>query len=233
MFEGHPMKVAWSILVGDARGKLGQVAATLTRSGPVLRRMVMPRQPNSQTQLAMRAALGTLSQLWRSTAMATYRADWILLAINHPEQDVFLNYIKKTGLQWFNRCNRNRELIGQADYLPAPTFATIASPGTLTLTHVTSPSEQFTVGASVPPTAANAVIIAATRGISPGILKLSNQQRQVLIVNPGTAGPWDILAAYTTKFGAPATGKQIFVQVHYIQIISGLAGPTAQEALIW
>jgi hypothetical protein len=227
------MKIAWSILAGDARGKLGQVAATLTRSGPMLRRMVRPRQPNSQTQLAMRAALGTLSQLWRSSSMATKRADWVLLAYNNPEKDVFNNYIKKTGLNWFNRCNRNLELLGENDILTAPAFDTINSPGTLTLTHVTSPSEQFTIGASVPPTGANAVIIAATRGISPGILKLSNQQRQVLIVNPSTAGPWDILAAYTAKFGDPVPDKQIFVQVHYIQISSGIPGPTAQEALVW
>jgi hypothetical protein len=165
--------------------------------------------------------------------MTANRPGWIALALAHAEQDVFLNYYTRTGLNWFNRCNRNLQLIGEAIILEAPTFAAIPNPGTLTLAHDGPPATYFNVTPSTVPTSDNAVIIAATRPLSPGILTLSNQQRNVMVVNPGTNGPWDILAAYTTKFGTPHPDRQIFVQAHYIEIVSGIAGLTAQEGLVW
>ena len=175
----------------------------------------------------MRAAFATTAQLWRSASMNPYRADWILLAYNNPEKDVFNNYIKKTGLAWFIRCNRNRATFGLAPVLAAPAWAAVGDPGSLSAYYDPGPPETFSVSATQPPGPAEAVLILATRALSPGILTLSNQQRIIFTENPGTSGPWDILAAWKTKFGAIPPDKQIFVMARYIDTTQGRAGLNA------
>lgn len=227
------MKVAWSVLVGDARGTLGSIAATSTRFGPVLRASLRSMQPNSQLQLMMRANLGNVSGLWRSASMAAYRAGWILLAAANPEPDVFGNMIKKTGLQWFVRCNRNRQTFGLPPILAAPAFAPVGNPGTLTLSHDGPPPTYFHVAPTSAPAPGEAVVIQATKGLSPGLLTFSNQARNLKTINPGTGGPWDILTEYTAKFRAPIDRLQIFVTVHYLDIAQGRAGLTGTASIIW
>jgi hypothetical protein len=190
-------------------------------------------QPNSQLQLMMRANLGEVSGLWHSPSMAAYRAGWILLAAAHPEADIFGNLIKKTGLQWFVRCNRNRATFGLAPTLSAPAFAPVGNPGTLSASHDGPPATYFNISATSAPGVGEAVVIQATKGLSPGLLTFSNQARNLKTINPGTGGPWDILPEYTAKFHAPIDGLQIFVTVHYVNIAQGRAGLTGVASIIW
>ena len=227
------MKIAWSVLVGDARGSVGSITATLSRSGPVMRALGTQYKPNSPEQIANRAAFSSLSKYWRTPDMDTHRAGWIYLAINHFEEDVFHHLIKKTGSQWFVRCNKNRQTLGLDPVLPAPTFAAVADPGIVTLTHDTSPAEAMTVTCGTPTGANDAVVIRATRGLSPGRLTIGNEQRIVFTLNPGGGLSWDILAAYTTKFKAPVAGTQIMVQVTYTDTVQGRAGLTETASCIW
>ena len=227
------MKVAWSVLTGDARGKTGTIAATLSRSGPVLKQIGRQLQPNSQEQIANRAAFSTLSQLWRTPAMDANRANWISLAINHLEEDVFHHLIKKTGSQWFIRCNRNRQTLGLDPTLAAPAFAIVADPGNITLTHVTVPAEEMHVHAATLCGAADAAVIRATKGLSPGRLTIGNAQKIAYVSPIAAAQDWDILAAYTAKLGAPVPGMQIMIQVTYIDSLQGRAGLAEIASTIW
>ena len=227
------MKCAWGILTGEARGKCGHIVATVGRSGPVLRGHFRARRSATQTQLECRAALGSLSVLWSDPSMLTYRAAWVQLGLDHAEHNIFGADIYKTGLQWFTRANRNRQIIGEAVILEAPAYAAVGDPAAVTLTHGTGP-ESLEVSATNPPAPGDdAVVIYATPPLSPGIFTLGHQQRKLLIVNPGTAGPWDILAAYTAKFGTPTAGRQVFVEVWYMDIAQGMIGLKSQASEIW
>jgi hypothetical protein len=165
--------------------------------------------------------------------MSTYRADWVALGLAHPEHNVFAADIYKTGLQWFTRANRNRQVIGEPVILEAPAFAAVGDPGSLSFYHDTGPPETLEVSATTPPAAGEAVVIYATPPISPGILTLGNQQRKLFIENPSVSGTWDILTAYTAKFGTPADGRQVFVQVWYMDIAQGRIGLKSQAGAIW
>ena len=227
------MKVAWSVLVGDARGKVGSVGAFLSRSGAVIKQLHAQTLSNKQSQILARAAFASPSQLWRTPDMDAYRAGWVTLASNHFEPDVFGHLIKKTGSAWFVRANRNRATLGLDPILPAPAFAAVGDPGTVTITHDTVPSEAMTVTAPQATGAAEAVVIRATRGLSPGRLTIGNEQRIVFTLNPGGGSSWDILADYTAKFGAPEDGKQIMVQVAYLDTNQGRFGLTENASVIW
>lgn len=175
------MKVNWSVLVGDAAGRAGNLAATHGYAGAVLRSVFRNRPTNTQLQLEMRAALGTLSSLWADPSMNAERAGWVSLGLAHGEPGMFTATIYKTGLQWFLRCNRNRQTIGEAIVTAAPAFAAVGDPGALTLIYGAGPPATLTVNATSPNAAGEAVIIFATRGLSPGILTLSHQQRKTYI----------------------------------------------------
>jgi hypothetical protein len=225
-------KVVWSALVGDARGKVGSFTAVNTYAGKVLRRLVRTCQSSTATQLQMRAALGNLSTLWADPSMNANRADWVTLGLNNPEHDVFGADIYKTGLQWFIRCNKNRQTIGEAIRLDAPAWAAVDDPGALTLEYVTGPPAELNITATSDPDVGDAVVIMATRALSPGILTLGHQQRKIATINPKTNSPWNVITEYTARFGAPIIGKQIFVEVWYMDIDQGRIGLKSQAACI-
>lgn len=109
-----------------------------------MRGLLRSKQPNTQLQLEMRAAFGNLSTIWTDPSMNDYRAAWVQLALDNHEHNVFNADIYKTALQWFIRCNKNRQAIGQSVILEAPAFAAVGNPGAL--------SAQYTPGS--PPTIA-------------------------------------------------------------------------------
>jgi hypothetical protein len=165
--------------------------------------------------------------------MAPYRAGWILLGVNHPEPNVFGTLIKKTGLQWFTRANKTRETFGLAPILAAPTFAAVTDPAAVTVTNAGG-GAALNIDTTTPPnTATEAVIIKATRGMSPGRTVMSNSAKIIKTLNPGSTGPWDILPEYTAKFGAPVDGLQIFAQVYYVTITAGYPGLARLGGGVW
>ena len=227
------MKIAWGVLVGDARGKTGAVCATLTRSGPVLRRSIRARQSSTQAQLEMRAAFGSLSTIWSDPAMNAYRGGWIQLGLDHHEHNVFNADVYKTGLQWFIRCNKNRQGVGESIILEAPAFAAVGDPGALTAQYTPGSPPTIEVSATQAPAVTEAVVILATRGLSMGILTLSNQQRKIYTELPVTNSPWAVGPAYIAKFGNPIQNRNIFFQAHYLDVPQGRVGLTSWCIMDW
>lgn len=227
------MKVAWGVLVGDARGRTGRVCAQLTRSGPVLRAHLRAKQTTTQAQLEMRAAFGSLSTIWADASMTTYRAAWVQLGLDHPELDVYNADIYKTGLQWFIRCNKNRQGVGESIILEAPAFAAVGDPGALTAQYTGGSPPTIEVSATQAPSATEAVVILATRPLSMGLLTLSNQQRKLYTELPVTGSPWAVGPAYIAKFGLPVANKNIFFQAHYLDVPQGRAGLTSWCIMDW
>ena len=226
-------KVQWSVLVTSAIGTAGGVVASSGRWGPTIRGTSNLPLRASIDQKAVRGAFATIAQLWRDTSMSPYRAAWILLGVNHPEANVFGTLIKKTGLQWFTRANKTRQTFGLDPILPAPAFAAVTDPAAVTVTN-TGGGAALTIGTTTPPNASTeAVIIKATRGLSPGRTVMSNTAKIVKTIAPGDTGPWDILTEYTAKFGAPVTDLQIFAQVYYVTIAAGYPGRARIGGGVW
>lgn len=226
------MKVAWSVLIGDARGTTGTVSASKGYAGTTIRAHAIPSQPNSVAQLLARANLATMAQFWRAPAMATYRAGWVILAIAHPELDVFSYPIKKSGMQWFVRCNRNRQTVGLPVLLTAPAFAAVANPGVISLSMDGPPATYLEVTPTTPLASGDSAVIAASRCLSPGLLTFSNTTRILKTITGPDAGPWNFLTDHTAKFGNPISALQIFVEVHYVNDAQGRAGLPGTSSIV-
>lgn len=73
----------------------------------------------------------------------------------------------------------------------------------------------------------------ATRGLSLGLLTLSNQQRKIFYELPVTTYPWAVGPAYIAKFGDPIPNKNIFFQAYYLSVAQGRAGLTSWCVMDW
>ena len=101
------MKVT-SFLFATMSGKMGGVVAAHNRYGSYLRNKVIPVNPQSTRQEAMRAIFQYLTNLWNSSSMAAYRAGWDLYAANVKVKDRNGNAQNITGFNMFIRCNSVR-----------------------------------------------------------------------------------------------------------------------------
>ena len=225
-------KVVYSPQVGDMRNKTGGAVHTKTRFGSMVRRKVSPIQPRSAAQMNVRADFTALSKLWSDTTMDNYRAAWIALAQQYPVKDVFGAAHNLTGLQMFVRLNRALHTIAVATILPPPATLSVPYPGALTLAKEGGPPiTSLTVDLATPPTAAEKGVIFATPPQSPGRATAGAKFRKIKIINSLTTLPTDILPEYITKFGAPPTGRQVFVQVLFTNLTTGAQSLPSEAAI--
>jgi hypothetical protein len=227
------MLIAFSALVNNAAGSCGGICAQNTIAGVILRPRSIPTNPNSAAQLLNRAALATISQLWRSSSMSTYRIGWINLANANPYTDQFGNAHKLTGSAFFQKLNHTLATLGLSSILAAPSSVSCGNPSTITATHVLTPTETFTITPSVGPAAAEAVVIRVTKPLSPGVNQIGQTQTIIQTFPAGTAGPWNILTAYKKKNSAIATGDTLYAIVNYVNTTTGFAGTQISDQATW
>jgi hypothetical protein len=214
-------KIVFSAVVGDARKKAGGVVFTKVRSGSIIRRKVSPIQPRSSAQMNVRASFTALAKLWSNASMATYRAAWIGLAASYPKKDTFGAAHTLTGLQLFVRLNRALATIGVAPILPPPTSLSVGYPGALTLVCTGTPVSVLTVACATWNAATEEAMVYATAPQSAGRATAGAKFRFVYSFATGAGHPLDILAQYTAKFGAPISGRKIFIRVSYTHNVTG------------
>lgn len=216
-------KVVFSAVVGDARGKTGGTVFTKGRHGAFIRRKVSPIQPRTSAQQNVRASFTALSKAWSGALMDdTKRAAWNALASAYPQKDKFGASHTLTGLQLFQKLNRQLATFGLGPIYDAPATLAAGFPGTLTLT-ATSPSTLSLNAATAPAAGENGAIFAAAQQ-SPGRTFVGARYRFIDVTGVATAGPWNIGPGYVNKFGALVAGRKVPVRIHYTTVATGACG---------
>jgi len=216
-------KIVFSAVVGDARKKAGGVVFTKGRSGAVVRRKVSPVQPRSSAQRNVRASFTALSKLWGGATMDdTKRAAWNALSANYPQKDKFGASHTLTGLQMFQKLNRNLENAGENPILSPPASLAAGYPGAVSVVATVAGPNTLTVNTGTAPTVSEYAIVMAGAQVSPGRLSVGNRYRKIGIKTG--AGPWDISPAYVAKFGGLIATKKVPVLVKFMTVASGATG---------
>ncbi len=214
-------KIVTSALVADVRKKIGGNVFSKVRSGAMVRRKVSPIQPRSSTQRNVRANFTALSKAWSTSPMDdTLRAAWNALASTYPQKDKFGASHTLTGLQMFQKLNRNRNSIGLATITTPPATLSAGYPGALTVT-ATAPSTLSIVPVTDATGSESWAAYAAAQQ-SPGRTFVGNKYR--LLAFGGGSSPYVISTPYTAKFGNLIVGKKIPVLLAYITNASGAKG---------
>lgn len=113
-------KILFGAGVGDARGSVGALTFSKGRNGAIIRTKVSPVQPRTSSVLTIRGQFSSLSKVWANTLTDNQRLAWIALAATTTYTNVFGNSYHPTGLQLFQSCNRNLDVIGEAHIEDAP-----------------------------------------------------------------------------------------------------------------
>jgi hypothetical protein len=224
-------KIVFGPTVSDARNKQGGTVFTKTRFGAMVRSKVSPTQPRSNSQMNVRANFAALAKSWASALTDAKRAGWIALAASYPVKDPFGASHSLTGLQMYVRLNRALATIGVLPRTDSPGSLSIGYPGTLTLVCTGTPVAVFTVAMQTYNAATEEAIIYATATQSKGRSSVSSNYRLLGSFGTSAGHPLDILSMYETKFGAPASGRKIFIRVMFTHNVTGAQSLAAQGSI--
>lgn len=216
------MKSKWGALMVDGRGKLGGHVATKNRQGSALRTKVSPIQRRSNSQQLIKSRFTNLSQDWRDLT-ADQRAAWNAAAPDYIFTNIFGDNYSPTGKNLFMLVNQNI-LLGGGTQISTPILP--VSPDALTAFGIgsnTSAAQTLTFAPS-PVAADNAVIIEATRPLSPGKDVGGSAFRIITTLAAAATSAANTFAAYQAVFGTPITGKKIFFRATPVEITSGVRG---------
>lgn len=225
------MKYVPSALIGRLSRSAGSTTAGHNRFGSYLRNRVIPTNPQTSFQMAVRDALATFSQQWRELTEAQ-RLAWAALGAQITRTDSLGETYTLTGQQAFNLVNRNLATTGVANVTDAPLFNPPANLSTMSLSAINAISDTLEVAYTPTPLGSGVKLaIFASPGVSQGINFLpSSRYKLIAVTAADAASPANILTAYTTRYGTfPPVGAKIFARAIPINSL-GLAGVVSQAS---
>lgn len=93
------------VLGSELSGSIGGITASHNLGGAYFRNRVVPTNPNTVQQQAIRSSVGQLTSLWLNTLTGAERVAWDLYAANVPLLDALGEPINVSGLNMYVRSN--------------------------------------------------------------------------------------------------------------------------------
>lgn len=217
------MKTKYSAIIDEARGKLGSVVASTGKGGSYMRGRVIPFNPKSVDQTAIRAKLATYSQAWASLT-ENQRTLWNDAVGDWKNSDVFGNKLTPSGFNLFCALNINLAILGIAQINTPPAQSSVPALITLSATQVHNGATTL-VFTPTPSDANTQYVVEATKPMSAGRSKAFSEYRIVKVCPAGQTSPLAITVDYANKFGGPGqAGQKVFFRVYGIDTTSGKKG---------
>ncbi len=202
----------------DMAGKVNGTVMSRNKGGSYARVWVKPTNPRSIHQVFQRDQLATLSAGFRGLGQPAI-SQWNASSVNFPVKNRLGETIHLSGIDLYVALNVNLISIGLPIISVPPVPQDTLGFNTLTMTSVLGVVKLvFTPTPS--PTTSNSLIF-ATPGLSAGISFVKSQYRLIGFMPHTSASPFDITTMYTTRFGAPIVGTQVFANLRPVNIVSG------------
>lgn len=226
------MRIKWSALVSDVRGKLNGSVASKNRYGSYLRNKVTPTNPQTASQMRVRGTFGAISRLWGGLTDSQRKA-WETFSQKNKISNIFGDLVTLQGNAMFQRCNMNLSKI-DVPYISVPGFPlppAIIEDAKIAVTKV---DKDITVmDASVVfdgiPGEGNVIVVYATPPISAGRSFTKNELRLIAfgtVDERSATTEIDILNKYSEIFGTVLEdGEHIDARVAIVDIKTGIQSP--------
>lgn len=196
-------------IIPPTSGSVGNQTFSRGRSGAIIRQRSNPTQPRTAAQINARARLTSQSAAWRGLTDAQ-RAAWNAFANSFTVVNRLGTTINLTGAQCFVKINTTNLLNGAAVVTAPPALPAFVA---CLVTGLTATAGTPTLKAtSVAPAAGTTYMFYVSPQVSAG-KSFQGAFAWILTSAVVTAGAFDLLAAYTAKYGALIAGKKIFVKV--------------------
>lgn len=216
-------KILLGATIGDARGSAGAITYSKNQFGAYIRQKVSPVQPRTSRQTQVRQFFSDLSIRWGSVLLDAQRTAWRALATVNPVIDVFGNSQVLTGLQLFQRVNRNLQECTVATIDDAPPDQGVA---TINAISVVASAGAQTIVLTFDPTPVGApeyMLVFATAPMSPGKAFYKPLLRFISVLSSGTATGQGLANNYIAKFGAIPLGQRIGFKACKVNTDNGAA----------
>jgi hypothetical protein len=197
-------------------GKRGLTVSQGGRYGQISRALVIPTNPRTAAQLAIRQIMSAVAARWRALT-EVQRAAWSAAAKLVESKPRLGQSGPLTGNQLFNKINVNLSLFGeqQVDVPPsAPVFAALA----VQALAITNTANVIAIKLTCPSSPGDNTIIRGAAPQSAG-RGTCNDFRVLGKCPAPVTGASDITGIYTARFGVPAVGSKVFVRAN--QLVDG------------
>lgn len=209
------MKIKYSALVSDARGKLNGSVASKNRYGQYFRNKMTPVNRRTTAQMRVRGAFAAISSAWRGLSQAQ-RDAWAALSKSHPFTDIFGDSHVLQGNAYFQKINMLLSTAG-LPLLDSP--VEIVAP-TYQLIDMVTPFNANNMVVEVAPylpedVTPDVFAVYATPSVSAGREFLKNEYRHIgnLPFSALANNQLDVAALYEAHFGAGVVGSRIGIGV--------------------
>ena len=192
-------------------GKAGLFVSYKGRNGQVRRTFVVPANPNTIYQAAVRSTLTTVGHRFKTLTTAQQDA-WDTAGRRYQTRSRLGQSGPMTGYQLFAKINCVLAQFGQdqVDVPPGPPNLPAVAPQALV---ITNSGGAITLKLTCPTNPGQNTIIRASSPQGSGVRSVP--QTRILGMCPvPTAGASDITSLYTARFGAPVAGDRIFVEAN-------------------
>jgi hypothetical protein len=208
-------------------GSIGGVTSSRNRNGQYKRTRAVPVNPRTSYQGAVRARLGANSAAWRALTDAQ-RAGWSDLGRSIQRTDKLGQSYDLDGQQCYIMVNNNNLTAGNAVVQNAP--AVVQPTGLLTAT-ITLTASSFSVAYTATPLAAGAKLFLYCSPQRSAGRSYEGDLRLIQVSAAAAASPFNLLAAYTARFGVPVTGNKIFISLQ-VYTSGFLSAPLMTSAVV-
>lgn len=215
------MKIKWGALVVDGRGKIGGQIASKNGAGAYMKNKVTPSNPQTPAQTAARALFGSISAGW-SALTASQIAAWNGAVSDWTSTNIFGDLKKPSGKALYQRLNNQALSVGLAAISNPPAKLDLPNNPITAIPIAVGAATLDATGASTD--AAVRVVVWGTPPVSAGTKNVKSQLRQLYSVAGDSYDAAAAFTAYEEKFGALATGQNVFIGVKYV-LASGQASP--------
>lgn len=225
------MKAKFGAIVVDGRGKLGGHVFSKNKGGAYVRTKVVPSNPQTTSQSAMRAALTLLSQGWRALTV-DQRNSWNSAVGNFQKINALGDAHIINGNSLYVGLNLNLLQVAASQITSAPQPTAV---GVCGLISVTADVSDGTIECAFAPTvpSVTAVVVWATAPLSAGVNSPGSRFRIIGSLPAATATGEDIAALYTAKFGSfPPAGSKIFIKFAPVSTTTGIQGGVSVASTI-
>jgi hypothetical protein len=218
-------KVVFSDLIVEMRGKTGGAVYSKNKGGAYRKRRTVPSNPQTAAQIAVRSKISTLSQAWKSLT-AEQQSAWQAAT----PQFQYINNLGQlqsyTAQALFMALNSSIRAANPSASLltspPAPASITNVIPSEITVTSDSGSISlvELVYAPTVP--AGHAVIVQATRGLSPGVTRPSQSDfRQISVIAAAATSPQDLTTAWVGVFGNASVGQKVFAKFVTVLLATG------------
>ncbi len=215
----------------DAKGKINGNVYSKNKGGAYSRVRVIPANPKSVDQMAVRASFTGFSQAWRGLTQIQ-RDSWNQAVGNYPRTNRIGDKHNLSGNALYNSLNRNLFDVGIAAIAVAPTPTSVTPVAILTA--VADNSAQtvvVTLTGAVPANTSIKVFASAT--LSAGVNSVGTKLRQIISYPAAQAAALSLTASYLAKFGAVgAVGSKIFISIIPVNETTGQAGAAITATIV-